>query len=176
MKESKSKIFEMALIAIGVAMIIGGGIAIYMVSAVFPIPGSKYIMMAPVLTTVIYIMQIKLGGTYTIAKFGGVFALTMSIINLFMGLAILTTTLFTQLSIGWIKSTEKRAFWGSICFAGYTGLCALTITKAFIGGIVDDVPYTVFILIGLACAGFGLVGTTLAKRVIRHLGKQSQPV
>mgnify|MGYP004703231359 CR=1 FL=1 len=169
MNERKSKNYEIALIAISVAMIIGGGIAIYMISAVFPIPGSKYVMMAPVLSTILYVIQMKLKDVYTIAKFGGVFALTMSIINLFMGLAILVTTLFTHVSIVWMRDIEKRAFWGSILFAGYTGLCALTITKIFIGGIVDDVPYFIFIIIGLACSIFGILGTIIAKRVLKHL-------
>jgi hypothetical protein len=108
-------------------------------------------------------------GEYTILKLGGVFALTMAIVNLFMGVAILVTTLLTQLSIGWIKEVQKKAFWGGILFAGFTGLSALTITKAFIGGIVDDVPYYVFAIIGMLCSVFGVFGTVVAKRVLRHL-------
>lgn len=169
MNDQRSKNYEIALIAMSVAMIIGGGIGIYMISAVFPIPGGKYILMAPFVSTVLYVIQTKLRGDYTILKLGVVFALTMTIVNIFMGLAILVTTLFTQLSIHLISDHEKKAFWGSILFAGFTGLFALTITKAFIGGIVDDVPYYWFVLIGLLCSVFGVLGTVLAKRVLRHL-------
>lgn len=169
MKDYKSKNHEIAIIAVSVAMLIGGGIGIYAVGSAFPIPGSKYIMMAPLLSTVIYVIQMKLMGEYTILKLGGVFALTMAIVNLFMAIAILATTLMTQLSIGWIKDTQKKAFWGSIFFAGYTGLFALTITKAFIGGIVDEVPYFVFVIIGVLCSGFGVFGTVIAKKILRHL-------
>ena len=38
MKDQRSKNNEIALIAMSVAMIIGGGIGIYMISAVLPIP------------------------------------------------------------------------------------------------------------------------------------------
>lgn len=169
MKDQRSKNNEIALIAMSVAMIIGGGIGIYMISAVLPIPGGKYIMMAPFVSTVLYVIQMKLKGDFTILKIGSVFALTMTLVNVFMGIAILVTTLLTHLSIWWIGGYEKKAFWGSILFAGFTALCALTITKTFIGGIVDDVPYYWFVGIGMLCSGFGVFGTILAKRVLRHL-------
>jgi len=169
MNDRRSKNYEIALIAMSVAMIIGGGIGIYMVSAVFPIPGGKYIMMAPFVSTILYIIQLKLKGNFTILKLGAVFALTMTFVNVFMGIAIIVTTLLTHLSIWWIASYDKKAYWGGVLFAGYMGLCALTITKAFIGGIVDDVPYYWFVLIGMLCSGFGVFGTVIAKRALRHL-------
>ncbi len=169
MNDQRNKNYEIALIAMSVAMIIGGGIGIYMISAVFPIPGGKYIMMAPFVSTVLYIIQIKLKGNFTILKLGAVFALTMTIINVFMGIAIIVTTLLTHFSIRWIASYEKKAFWGGVLFAGFMGLSALTITKAFIGGIVDDVPYYWFVGIGMLCSVFGVFGTMLAKRALRHL-------
>jgi len=152
-----------------VAMIIGGGIGIYMISAFFPIPGGKYIMMAPFISMILYVIQIKLKGKYTLLKIGGVFAMTMMVVNLFMGIAIIVTTVLTFISIRFISDYEKRAFWGSVLFAGFTGLCALTITKAFIGGILDEVPYYGFIIIGGLCSLFGVMGTNLAKKVLRHL-------
>lgn len=169
MKDNKGKNHEIAMIAVSVAMLIGGGIAIYAVSAAFPVPGAKYIMMAPLLSTVIYVIQMKLAGEYTILKLGAVFALTMAIVNLFMSAAIIATTLLTHISIAWMKEVPRKAFWGSILFAGYTGLTALSVTKAFIGGLLDDVPYLVFVIIGMLCSVFGVLSSTIAKRIIRHL-------
>lgn len=169
MQDSKGKNHEIAMIAVSVAMLIGGGIAIYAVSAAFPVPGTKYIMMAPLLSNVIYVIQIRLAGKYTILKLGAVFALTMAIVNLFMSAAIVATTLLTHLSIAWIKDVQRKAFWGSVLFASYTGLTALSVTKAFIGGLLDDVPYSVFVIIAFLCAAFGVLGSSIAKRIIRHL-------
>jgi hypothetical protein len=169
LNNQRSKNFEIALIAVSVAMLIGGGLVIYMVSAVFPIPGAKYVMMAPVIASILYVLQMKLKGQFTILKFGGVFALVMTLINLFMGIAIIITALLTHLSIKWMKGDEQKAFWGGLFFAGYTGLCALAVTKAFIPGLVDEVPYVVFFGIGALCMIFALTGTTVAKRVLRHI-------
>ena len=170
MNKRRSKNYEIALIAVSVAMLIGGGLVIYMVSAFMPIPGVRYVMMAPLLASIFYVIQMRLKGQYTLLKFGGVFALVMTLINLFMGIAILITTLFTHLSILWIKDDERKALWGGLFFAGYTGLCALAVTKAFIPGLVDEVPYVVFFGVGALCMIFALTGTTVAKRVLRHIG------
>lgn len=169
MNEQRSKNYELALIAVSVAMLIGGGIGIYMVSAVFPIPGAKYVMMAPVIASILYVLQMKLKGNHTLLKFGGVFALVMTLVNLFMGIAILITTLLTHVSIWWMKGDEHKAFWGGLFFAGYTGLCALAVTKAFIPGLLDEVPYVVFFGVGALCMIFALTGTSVAKRVLKHI-------
>lgn len=95
--------------------------------------------------------------------------MTMTFVNVFMGIAIIVTTLLSQLGIYFISDYEKKAFWGSVLFAGFTGLCAMTITKLFIGGILDDVPYIWFVAIGLLCSGFGVLGTFIAKKVLKHL-------
>ncbi|OJV65123.1 MAG: hypothetical protein BGO41_00730 [Clostridiales bacterium 38-18] len=167
--KNKNKTYEIAMIAMSVAMLIGGGIGIYAISAVFPVPGSKYVMMAPVIATILYVMQIKLKGQTTILKFGGVFALVMTLVNLFMGIAILLTTFCTHVSVLWIKNNERKAYWGSVLYAGYTGVIALSITKLFISGIVDEIPYIVFVGIGALCMIFGIIGTTVAKRIIKSI-------
>lgn len=169
MNKRRSKNYEIALIAISVAMLIGGGLVIYMISAFFPIPGLRYVIMAPLLASILYVIQIRLKGKYTLLKFGSVFALVMTLVNLFMGIAILITTLLTHVSIWWMKGDEHKAFWGGLFFAGYTGLCALAVTKAFIPGLLDEVPYVVFFGVGALCMVFALTGTSVAKRVLRHI-------
>ena len=164
-----SKSNEITTIAMGVATLIGGGMGIYFLSAFFALPGSKYLLMAPYLSTIFYVMQYKLTSKYTLLKIGTVFALIMTVINIFMGIAILLTTLLTYLTVLPFKSLDLRAFWGSVFFSGYTGGCALMITKYFIGGL-ESVSNLWIAGIALICAGFGVLGTSVAKRVLNNMG------
>ena len=65
-----SKSNEITTIAMGVATLIGGGMGIYFLSAFFALPGSKYLLMAPYLSTIFYVMQYKLTSKYTLLKIG----------------------------------------------------------------------------------------------------------
>ncbi len=164
---SKSK--EITTIAMGVATLIGGGMGIYFLSAFFAVPGSKYLLMAPYLSIIFYVMQFKLKSKYTLLKIGTVFALIMTVINIFMGIAILLTTLLTCLTVLPLATIDLRAFWGSVLFSGYTGGCALLITKYFIGGL-DAVSNMWILVVAVICAGFGVLGTMVAKRVLNNIG------
>lgn len=169
MNNSDKKSREIAFIAVGVATLIAGGGVIFIISSVFPLPGVKYILMSPYLSMVIYVIQSKIPVKFTLLKMGIVFALIMTVINLFMGITIIITTLLTQMSITFIKRFDKKTFWGSVLFSTYTGLCALTISKYIIGGIYREISSMWFLLIGLVCLVFGILGTLLAKKVLRYL-------
>ena len=169
MSRLNNKIREITIIAIGVSIIIGGGFAIIMFSAFFPVPGLKFILMSPFLSTVIYVIQRRVDSKSTLIKLGIVFAFIMTTINFYMGIAILMTTLITHISTVWIKDFEKRVFWGSALFSGYTGVFALEITKVFIGGPVRDMSNRWILIIGLICTLFGIMGNYLAKRVLKNI-------
>lgn len=160
---------EIVNIAIGIAALIGGGMGIYAISGAFPIPGAKFMLMAPYLSIVLYVIQVKVQTKFVVLKLGLVFALIMTFINLFMGLAIIMTTLLTQLSIMSIRNLESRVFWGSVLFSAYTGLCALVVTKTMIGGVVASVPYSWLVLASFLCGCFGVIGTKVAKRILRYM-------
>lgn len=166
---------EIVNIAIGIAALIGGGMGIYAMSAAFPIPGAKFMLMAPYLSIVLYIIQSRVRSNFVVLKLATVFALIMSFINIFMGLAIVLTGIFTQLSIVKIKNPERRIFWGSVLFSAYTGLCALVVTKTFIGGVVASVPYWVLVGISIICGCFGIFGTKVAKRILKYMGFKGIP-
>ncbi|QUH24775.1 hypothetical protein [Serpentinicella alkaliphila] len=110
MDEDHRKIKEMAIIAVGVATIIGGGIAIFVASSIIPMPGVKYILLSPYLSMVTYVIQLKAKSKLILLKFGVVFAITMTMISLFMGGAILLTAFLAQFSIIGIKSNEIKVF------------------------------------------------------------------
>lgn len=165
------RVTEIATIAVGVATLIGGGAGIYMVSSFIPIPGMKYIFMAPFISMILYVMQIKVNKKQTLLKFGAVFALVMTFIHLVMGLSIISTTLLAQATIIPIRDHKRRAFIGSVSFSGFMCLTALSMTKWLVGGLFENIPYSAFILVGMVCAVFGIAGTWLAGKVLKYLSR-----
>lgn len=159
---------EITYIAIGVSTMIVGGLAIFQLSLVFPIPGVKFILLAPYLALLFYILLSIIKQKNALIKIGCTLALIMVSINLFMGLAILLTSIISQLSITLI-SHEKKPFYGAILFSGFTGLTSLLISKFVIGGIFEEISNIWILFTFLICLGFGIVGTILAKRIMRHL-------
>ena len=55
-----------AVIGLGVAIIIGGGFAIFILSSAFPIPGVRYIFMSPFISTTLYIITSKVENKHTL--------------------------------------------------------------------------------------------------------------
>jgi hypothetical protein len=160
---------EIAYIAIGVATLIGGGFFILQLSLIFPIPGVKYIMMAPFMSMVIYILLMKIATKHALIKIGTVFGLIMTIFNVFMGIAILVTAILTQLSILPAKSFYLKAFIGASLFSGYTGFFALATSKYLIGGIFDEIPLYWIAITSLASLAFGVIGTLFASKLYKYI-------
>lgn len=169
MSSQTQKTHETAMIAIGVATLIGGGLAIYIVSSAFPLPGIKYVIMAPFISTVLFVVQSKLKTPHVLLKFGLVFAMIMTLVNLFMGIAILVTTLATYISVAWIANLDRKHFWGSVLYSTFTGLFALWVSKLMIGGIFEAITPMWILAVGILSTIFGWAGTTLAKRIFHRL-------
>ena len=78
-------------IAMGVGALIVGGLAIFSLSRVLPFPGGKYLMMSPYLSMVMYIIMHKAPTSLTPFMVGAVFGGIMAFVNIFMGIAIIST-------------------------------------------------------------------------------------
>ena len=170
---NQTKNNEITIIGLSIAIIIGGGMAIYMFAAAFPLPGIKYIFMAPFVSTIFFVVQSKIKSKYALIKIGVVFGLVMSIINIYMGLAIFITTFLSYISSFFLRDESKRIFWSSAFFSGYTGLIAILVSKYMIGGIFLSIPnYMIFLnsIIGLI---FGILGNNLAKTIVTRISKDT---
>lgn len=165
--QKQNKTRELTYLGMSIASLIGGGLAIYLVASFLPIPGVKYIMLSPLLSLVIYIVLSHIKGKIIMLKFGFAFGAIMSMMNLYMGLAILTTTIMTQLSILFYRGYKYKAMLAGILFAFYTGVSSLLISKYMIGGIFSEIALLAIILVGLACSIFGFIGSFIGKRVYR---------
>lgn len=167
-----TKTREITHIAIGVATLLIGGLLILQVSMILPIPGVKYIMMAPYMSMTLYILLDKLRTPYALLKIGAVFAGLMTIINVFMGLAILLTTLCTYLTTLIKKDERVRNAIGATFFSVYTGLTALMIPKYLMGGVFANVTWQWILLAAVLCGILGTLGTYLARKLTIYLIKK----
>lgn len=160
---------EITLIAIGIAIMIGGGLGIYLASGFIPIPGTKYALMAPFLSIVLYVVLSQLKSVFAISKFGFVFAAIMTTINPFMGIAIFFTTMMTQLTMLVFRGHESRAFFGSISFSIFTGISGLFITGIRIWRQNPMFLITALLIISLLCGVFGTIGAMTARKIHNRL-------
>lgn len=171
-KKHESRIKEITYGSLAIALMITGGFVIYEMSLIFPIPGIKYILMAPYLSMVIFVLLSKVQRNYILIKFGVVFGLIMILMNIYMGVTIIITTVLTQGSIQYITK-NKRPFFGAIFFSMYTGICALLISKYVIGGIFLNISNGWLIITGILCLIFGVIGTVFAKKIMTYFYKNS---
>ncbi|MBM7561042.1 hypothetical protein [Fusibacter tunisiensis] len=162
-------------IAMAVAAIIVGGYAIYIVSSQVPLPGVKYSAMAPYLSLVMAIVITFFRLKNIVLVVNSVFAMIMTLISPYMGLAIFSTGLATQVVSNLIpdRFLLKTQIVASIYSAFVAGI-ALQVSKYFIGGAFYDQitwPY-VFLLMGIAFV-LGLIGghygVLIGKRVRKSI-------
>jgi len=160
---------EITTIGVGIAALIAGGAVIYQMSTVFPIPGFKYMMMAPYLSMVIYILLVKIGRRSALLYIGTVFALVMVVMNMFMSLSIIITTLLSHVTSSLVTDPYKRAFVSAIFFSGYTGSVALLVSKYLIGGVFMEMSILWIISVGIMCLAFASFGVVLARKMMVQL-------
>lgn len=174
MNSSKLSTSVLTQIAIAVAAIIVGGYAIYIVSSQIPLPGAKYTAMSPYLSLTIAVMLISFDVKNIILIVNSVFAMLMSIVNPYMGLAILATGILTQMIDYLVPSRFKyRIYCVSASYSAFVAGTALTVSKIFIDSVVFDriTPSYLVVLMGIAFvlglfgAHFGII---VGKRVKKH--------
>lgn len=158
---------ELTTIGISIAAVIGGGLTMYLTSSMIPVPGFKYIMLSPLLSLTIYILQRRIAQKHTIIKFGIAFSFIMSLMNIYMGLAIFMTTIMTYLSTRLIRVNPPMS--SGILFSFYTGFVSLLISKYMIGGIFQEISFVAMGVVGLFCSLFGWIGVMLGKKIYEHI-------
>lgn len=173
MKGESMKTKDITHIAISVAVLISGGYAIFFISKLFPLPGVKYLMMAPFLSIVVYVMLMKVEARLTILMMGSVFGIIMGIMNIYMGIAILMTAVLSQVCLWPVKNQKFRAYLGGMLFPGFTGLTALWVSKYMIGGIFEDISLPWVIMTGITCTLIGAISSLMARRLMRYIRAQA---
>ncbi|MCD4714244.1 MAG: hypothetical protein K8R73_13245 [Clostridiales bacterium] len=174
MKKSNLNTSVLTQIAIAVAAIIVGGYAIYIVSSQIPLPGVKYTAMSPYLSLIMAVMLISFEIKNIILIVNAVFAMLMTIINPYMGVAILSTGILTQMVDYFIPNRFKyRVYCVAASYSAFVAGTALTVSKLFIDSVVFEMvtaPYLIGLMViafvlGLFGAHFGII---VGKRVKKH--------
>lgn len=168
MKKIEFKVRDITYIALGVVIMLIGGMLIFQMSLIFPIHGVKYILLAPYLAMVFFVILSKIKNSYGLLKIGCVFGFIMTMMNLYMGITIVITSILTQVTIVPF-SQAKKPFWGSMLFSAYTGIIALMMMKYMIGGAFEAISNRWIFATGLICFMFGALGATFAKKIMSHL-------
>lgn len=171
MKPNRSSTSMVTQVAIAVAAIIVGGYSIYIVSSQVPLPGVKYTAMAPYLSLIMAVAITYFEQKNIILVINAVFALIMTLINPYMGLAIFLTGLSTQGV--YYAIPDKVSMKVNIVAASYSAFVAgiaLQVSKLLVGSEFYDrvsPPYifglmAIAFVIGLVGAKFGI---QIGKRV-----------
>lgn len=159
-KRAKLTTQDITQIAMTVSAMLVGGFMIYMISSRFPLPGFKYVAMSPYLSFLITMVLInfKLKGSVIIVN--TVFAMVMSMVSLYMGLAIFLTGLLTELTQKLIPNGWRyKMRFVSALYSVYTVSTALMVSKLFIAKEIFEIitlPY-ILMLMGIAFV-LGLLG------------------
>lgn len=170
-QNNKMRTKDITYIALGIAALICGGIAIYQVSSFVAIPGVKYILLAPYLSMIMFVLISKIRVKHSVFVIGLPFGLIMLLMNFFMMLAIIMTSILTELSLLVVRKPNSRAFAGAVFFSGYTGASSLLISKFAIGGIFEQIPFNWIFFTTLMCLGFGIIGALLGQKILRYINR-----
>ena len=168
---NKMRTKDITYIALGIAALICGGIAIYQVSSFVAIPGVKYILLAPYLSMIMYVLISKIKVKHAVFVIGVPFGLIMVLMNVFMMVAIIMTSFLTEVSLLGVRKPEKRAVMGAIFFSGYTGLSSLLISKYAIGGIFEQIPLNWILFTTILCISFGIIGALMGRKILRYINR-----
>jgi len=161
--------------ALTLTLLIVGGVVLYYLSKVIPFPGAKFLLMAPYLTIVLYypVKRSPKPGTITVINLG--FASLLSLVSLFMGLAIVLSGLLTDLSVFILfrqyDSKWKRRF-GIAFYPAYAMLTSLFITDFITGkhlyGNFGLWPALIMTIITYA---LGIAGAVLGEIIERRVSR-----
>lgn len=170
MKQNRSlRTKDMTYIGIGLAALIGGGIVIYQISSIFAVPGVKYMLMAPYLSIIMYVLMSKVEVRYPALVIGTTFGLIMMLMNVFMTVSIILTSILTEVSLMGMRPSLKKRFIGAAFFSGYSGLTALLISKYAIGGVFEYIPLKWIGAVALICTLLGMAGAQLGQRIMKYV-------
>lgn len=171
LEESMKHLTTSALtnIAMGVGALIVGGLAIFSISRIIPFPGGKYLLMAPYLSMVIYVIMHRVPRSITPFLVGGVFGGIMGFVNLFMGLSIVLTGIGAALSSVPFKDEKHKIFIGATAFSTFTLLTSLNISKYMIGGVFETIPNWWIYAATLIGTGFGAFGALIGRHILKYL-------
>jgi energy-coupling factor transport system substrate-specific component len=156
-------------IAMGVGALIVGGLAIFSLSRAIPFPGGKYLLMSPYLSMVMYVIMRKAPSSLTPFMVGAVFGGIMTFVNIFMGIAIVSTGIGASLMTMLTSHKKMKMIVGAVSFSSFTLATSLTLSKYIIGGAFERIPLWWILIATLLGTLFGGIGTYAGTKIMRYM-------
>lgn len=165
---------DITFMSLTVVLLIAGGYLLYYMSLFFPIPGSKFIMMATYLSLVVYFPMKKVNKLGTIALISIIFGGILSIFTFFMGLAIIVTGLLTDVTtliIGRGYKNESVIIISAASYALYSFITSIYTTNILSGNMLYNVvSIKMFIIVGIFIFSLGLIGAKIGQILYKRIG------
>ncbi|MGB3367049.1 MAG: hypothetical protein WBA54_06155 [Acidaminobacteraceae bacterium] len=165
---------ESIFISLLVSMLLGGGYVLYIASTYLPMPGMKYVILAPYLSLIICALRVLVTNKWAVIRFNIVFAMIMSLISIYMSLAIIITTILTELTglvLGQFASKFKNLITSAL-YSFYAVFVSL-ITLKYILLTSDIIEISIIMIISLSLVGFvlGIFGARIGEEVGERVRK-----
>jgi len=153
---------------ITVALIIVLGFIFYFSSYILPLPGSKFIMMAPFLAFMYTFPLIKINKNGVILILSLLFAIMMSFITVFMGIAILSAGILTEITSYIFKKYKRKTeiVFSTAFFPFYSFISFIILSEFLLGyKLLSENSSWLLIIIGITIYCLGLLGSKTAIKV-----------
>ncbi|WP_425447402.1 hypothetical protein [Dethiothermospora halolimnae] len=162
---------EITFIALTAALMVVVGYVLYSVSAILPIPGSKFIIHSSFLSFVLTLPVVHIRKIGTISMINFVFSFIMFFISPYMGLAILTSGLFTEI-VGFLifrnYNSSKKVLFTVALYPVFSLLTSFFVTNYITGNTIYLVigNKLTLIVLSIIIYGLGLLGSYSALKIL----------
>lgn len=156
---------EISLLGITVSLIVVLGFIFYFSSYILPLPGSKFIMMAPFLAFMYTFPLIKINKNGVILILSLLFSIIMSFITLIMGAAILSAGILTEITSYIFKKQQRKTeiVFSTAFFPLYSYLSFIFLSEFLLGyKLLSENTSWLLILIGAVIYLLGILGSKSA--------------
>lgn len=163
---------EISLIGITVALIVVLGFIFYFSSYILPLPGSKFIMMAPFLAFMYTIPLVKINKKGVILVISLLFAVMMSFITIIMGIAILSAGILTEITFNFLKKYKKKdqIIFSTPFFPLYSFLSFILLSELILGHqLINKISGLIFIIMGIVIYALGILGSKAAIKLNKKI-------
>ncbi|OPJ54955.1 hypothetical protein [Alkalithermobacter paradoxus] len=169
---------EITLIGISVSLMIIIGYVFYTMASIIIIPGSRYVLMAPLLGFMFCIPLFNIRKIGTISLVSLVFGLIMMFINIFMSVAIISSGILTD-TVSYILFRNYNNNKSIICTSAFYPLFSLVTSFWVSNYITGNKAYLMinklYILISVSIITYilGLIGSYFGYKVMVRINKRT---
>ena len=167
----KYSLKEVILIALTAVLMVTVGYVSFIIAAVLPIPGSKFLMHSALLSFMFTFPLIHIRKIGTLSLISFVFAFIMSFISIFMGIAIFSAGLLTDgITLLLFKNynSNKKILFSTAFYPAFSLLTSFFVTHYITGNklyLMIDGNISLIIL-SIILYALGLIGSYGAIKVI----------